>query len=105
MAYQYGLAGRRIRQTWPDAFYVTNTWDLGNQMTATLQGGSTQIVGYSYDNQGRRTGITRGSGVRSAYAYDGISRLTSLSHDPGRLGGRREVHLRLLRDPLKLLQE
>lgn len=81
MAYQYDLAGRRIRQTWPDAFYVTNTWDLGNQMTAILQGGSTQIIGYGYDNQGRRTGITRGNGVSSSYAYDGISRLASLSHD------------------------
>ena len=83
MAYQYDLAGRRTRQTWPDAFYVTNNWNLVNEMTATLHSGTTQIIGYSYDNLGRRAGITRGNGVTSTYGYDGVSRLTSLSHDVG----------------------
>jgi len=83
MGYQYDLAGRRTRQTWPDAFYVTNSWNLANEMTAVLHGGTTQIVGFSYDNLGRRTGISRSNGVGSAYGYDGASRLTSLSHDVG----------------------
>lgn len=81
MSYQYDLAGRRTRQTWPDTFFVTNSWNLANEMTATLHGGTTQIVGYSYDNLGRRAGITRGNGVASAYGYDGVGRLSSLSHD------------------------
>lgn len=83
MSYQYDLAGRRTRQTWPDAFFVTNTWSLADEMTAILHAGTTQIIGYSYDNLGRRTGITRGNGVTSAFGYDAASRLTSLSHDVG----------------------
>lgn len=83
MAYQYDLAGRRTRQTWPDAFYVTYSWNLVDEMTATLHAGTTQIIGYSYDNLGRRAGITRGNGVTSSYGYDGVSRLTSLGHDVG----------------------
>ena len=83
MSYEYDLAGRRTRQTWPDSFFVTNTWNLANEMTATLHAGTTQIVGYSYDNLGRRAGITRGNGVTSTYGYDGVSRLTSLNHDVG----------------------
>lgn len=83
MSYQYDLAGRRTRQTWPDAFFVTNSWNLAGDMTAIHQAGTTQIIGYSYDNLGRRAGITRGNGVTSTYGYDGASRLTSLSHDVG----------------------
>lgn len=83
MSYEYDLAGRRTRQTWPDSFFVTNTWNLANEMTGTLHGGATQIIAYSYDNLGRRAGIARGNGVTSTYGYDGVSRLTSLSHDVG----------------------
>lgn len=83
MSYQYDLAGRRTRQAWPDAFFVTNSWNLAGDMTAIHQAGTTQIIGYSYDNLGRRAGITRGNGVTSTYGYDGASRLTSLSHDVG----------------------
>ncbi|MEN5145596.1 RHS repeat domain-containing protein [Brevundimonas diminuta] len=83
MSYQYDLAGRRTRQTWPDAFFVTNSWNLADEMTAVLHGGATQIVGFAYDNLGRRTGISRSNGVNSTYGYDGAGRLTSLSHDVG----------------------
>lgn len=83
MAYQYDLAGRRTRQTWPDAFFVTNTWNLYGEMTGVLHGGTTSIVGLTYDNLGRRAGITRSNGVNTTYGYDGASRLTSLSHDVG----------------------
>lgn len=83
MSYQYDLAGHRTRRTWPDAFFVTNSWNLAGDMTAIHQGGTIQIIGYSYDNLGRRTGISRGNGVTSAYGYDGASRLSSLSHDVG----------------------
>lgn len=83
MAYQYDLAGRRTRQTWPDGFFVTNSWNLADEMTAILHGGTTQIIGFGYDDLGRRTSLTRGNGVTSSYGYDGASRLTSLSHDVG----------------------
>ncbi len=95
MSYQYDLAGRRTRQTWPDAFFVTNSWNLTGEMTAILQGGTTQIIGFGYDNLGRRTGITRGNGVTSAYGYDRMGRLTSLSHAMS--VGRPEARWRLRR--------
>ena len=84
MAFQYDLAGRRTRLTWPDSVYITYDWNLGNDPTSINQSGGAQIAGYGYDNLGRRTSITRSTGITSAYGYDGISRLTSLSHDlPG----------------------
>ncbi|MEN5231120.1 hypothetical protein [Brevundimonas naejangsanensis] len=63
--------------------YVTNSWNLADGMTAVLHGGTIQIVGFAYDNLGRRTGISRSNGVSSTYGYDGAGRLISLSHDVG----------------------
>gem|GEM_PF-1769539 len=39
------------------------------------------IAAYAYDDLGRRTSVTRGNGVSTAYGYDPASRLTSLAHD------------------------
>lgn len=81
MASQYDLAGRRTRLTWPDAFHVTYERDLDGAMTAIRQGGSSLITGYSYDDLGRRTGVTRGNGATTSYGYDPASRLATLAHD------------------------
>ena len=35
---------------------------------------------YTYDAMGRHVGVARGSGTTTAYGYDGLSRLSSLSH-------------------------
>ncbi|MGE7197101.1 RHS repeat domain-containing protein [Brevundimonas naejangsanensis] len=75
--------------------YVTNSWNLADGMTAVLHGGTTQIVGFAYDNLGRRTGISRSNGVSSTYGYDGAGRLASLSHDVGGTARGHHLHLRL----------
>ncbi|WP_396594831.1 peptidoglycan DD-metalloendopeptidase family protein [Brevundimonas sp. R86498] len=77
----YDLAGRRTRMDWPGSptFFLTYDWNLDNQMAAIRQGTSTQIIGFRYDNLGRRDRLTRGNGVTTSYGYDGISRLTSQS--------------------------
>jgi YD repeat-containing protein len=36
------------------------------------------LASYSYDNAGRRTGVTYGNGTSRSYGYDAISRLTGL---------------------------
>lgn len=84
-AFQYDVAGRRIRITWPDAFYAQYDWNLYNQVTAVRENGATSGAGvlaqYAYDNLGRRSGITRGNGVPTTYGYDDVSRLTSIAHN------------------------
>lgn len=82
MTYQYDLASRRTRMTWPDAVFVTYAWDLDGSMTAITLNGSSAITTYAYDNLARRTGITRGNGVPTTYVWDTASYLTSLTQNP-----------------------
>tara|TARA_R110000868_G_scaffold162329_12_gene393485 strand:+ start:3317 stop:7534 length:4218 start_codon:yes stop_codon:yes gene_type:complete len=88
VSYQYDSAGRRTRMTWPDAFYVTYSYQVNGAVTAIRENGATSGIGvlasFTYDNQGRRTAITRGNGVTTAYAFDAASRLSSLTQNlPG----------------------
>ena len=79
--YQYDLAGRRTRLTWPDAFYVTYAYDNADAVTSIKENGSTVLATYAYDNRGRRTSLTRLDGVATTYGYDAASRLSALNHD------------------------
>ena len=79
LSYQYDAAGNRTRLTFPDGNYFTYSYDAMSRMTAILQSGSTTVAGFSYNNQGLRSGIT--GGVATSYGYDAIGRLTSLGHD------------------------
>lgn len=77
---QYDLAGRLTRVTHPDAnywAYVYNTSDL----TAIRENASTiNLIGFAYNNLGKRTSITRRNGTTAAVAT------TSIAYDPvGRL--------------------
>jgi RHS repeat-associated protein len=81
MTSEYDLAGRRIRLTWPDAFYVTYAYDLDDRMRSIKQAGVTPIIDYGYDDLGRRASATRGNGVTTTYSYDAASRLTGLGQD------------------------
>jgi RHS repeat-associated protein len=77
-------ASRRTRITWPDAFYAVYDYDVAGDVTAIRENGATSGAGvlatYGYDNLGRRTSVSRGNGVSSAYAFSN-SHLSSLSHD------------------------
>jgi RHS repeat-associated protein len=85
VSYQYDLAGRRTRMTWPDSLYVVYDYDADNEVTAMRENGASSGIGvlatFTYDNVGRRTGLTRGNGVSTTYSYDGASNLTGLAHD------------------------
>jgi RHS repeat-associated protein len=85
LTYQYDIAGRRTRMTWPDGFYIAYDSDLTDAVTAIRENGATSgpglLASFAYDNLGRRTSLTRGNGVVTAYAYDAASRLETLTHD------------------------
>jgi len=85
LSYQYDLAGRRTRVTWPDVFYAQYDYDVTGNMTAVRENGAASGAGvlaiYAYDNLGRRTSMTRGNGTITSYGYDAVSRLNSLTQD------------------------
>jgi|CXWL01.1.fsa_nt_gi RHS repeat-associated protein len=85
LGYQYDLAGRRTRVTWPDGFYALYDVDVTGAVTAIRENGAASGVGvlasYAYDDYGRRTSVARGNGVATAYAYDGASLLSALTQD------------------------
>jgi RHS repeat-associated protein len=85
ISYQYDLAGRRTRMTWPDNFYVSYDYLTTGEMTAVRENGAASGVGvlatYAYNNLGHRTSLTRGNGTVTSYGYDAVSRLGTLTQD------------------------
>lgn len=85
VSYQYDLAGRRTRITWPDSFFVTQDYLVTGDLSAVRENGASSGVAvlavYGYDGLGRRTSITRGNGTVTAFTYDPVSRLSGLAHD------------------------
>lgn len=79
LSYEYDPAGNRTQLKFPDNKAFTYVYDSVGRMTEIREGGTTKIVGLSYDVLGRRSGL--GEGVATTYGYDGASRLTSLSHE------------------------
>lgn len=87
---QYDLAGRRTRVTLPGATTLWADYDfdvLGN-VTAIRENGATSGVGvlasYAYDSLSRPTTVTFGNGTSQSYSYDAASRLASQTLDlPG----------------------
>lgn len=86
MSSQYDLAGNRKRLAWGDDsdatpdFYVTYEYDATGAMTKIKEEGAATLATFAYDDLGRRTSLTRGNGVVSAYSYAGPN-LSGLSLD------------------------
>ena len=83
---QYDAAGRRTRLTWPGgALYVTYAYNTAGDLTGvchnTTSCGAGSLALYGYDNLGRRTSATQGTGLTSSWSYDPAGRLTGLGHD------------------------
>jgi len=78
VSYQYDLAGRMTRLTWHDGVYVTYAYDVGNNLTAIKENGSTTLVSYTINSLGQRQAASYGNGTSQSYGYDGIGRLISL---------------------------
>lgn len=79
LSHEYDAHGNRTRLSFPDGQYFTYGYDGLDRMTSVNQSGSSQIATFVYNVQGRRSELT--GGVATAYTYDGIGRLASLSHD------------------------
>ncbi|MEJ1962662.1 MAG: RHS repeat-associated core domain-containing protein, partial [Gammaproteobacteria bacterium] len=81
-------ASNRVRVTYPDANYVTYTYDALNRVSQVGENGATSGAGllavYAYDLLSRRQSITRGNGTATTYDnYDLASRLTSATFNFG----------------------
>jgi RHS repeat-associated protein len=82
-SYAYDPAGNRISQSAPGSLVTTSTYDAANELThVSYSDGQTPAVSYSYDANGRRTGMIDGTGTTS-YTYDSLSRLTGSTDGAG----------------------
>lgn len=85
--YTYDVPGRRLSTTYPGATALTVNYDydVNGNMTAIRENGAASGVGvlatYAYDDLSRRTTLTRGNGTVTSYAFDPVSRLASLTQD------------------------
>ncbi len=75
----YDAAGRLISVSYDGAFTVNYVYNPANGLleavSDTLSGAT---VSYTYDADGRVTGITRGNGQHVTYTYDPASRITRI---------------------------
>lgn len=91
--YRYGAAGRRMRMTWRDGFFVVYDYNVTGEMTAIREREGTTdkpvttgvgvLATFGYDSRGRRVSLARGNNATTTtYAYDDASRLTQLVQNP-----------------------
>jgi YD repeat-containing protein len=91
--YQWDLAGRRTRITWPTtggatALYASYSYLTTGEMTEIRENasasGTNVLARYSYDNLGRRTSLARagGTAMTTSYAYPAADvRLSQMAHN------------------------
>lgn len=58
-----------------------NLYNASGDLTTIVDSSGSPLVSFTYDDLGRRTSISRVNGVTTSYGYDGVSRLTTLTHD------------------------
>jgi RHS repeat-associated protein len=86
LGYLYNADGARLRMTWPDGQYVTYLRDGLDRTSHIKLNGVTSLILPQYDASGRISGLSRLNaatgnwGHNTGYSYDGVSRLTSLTH-------------------------
>lgn len=79
-SYTYDTAGRRITTTNPDSQITSDSYDNANRLTGIdYSDTATPDVTYTYDNNGRRTSMTDGTGTTS-YSYDSLGRTTDVTN-------------------------
>jgi RHS repeat-associated protein len=81
---EWDLAGRRTKITYPGTgLYVNYDYLVTGEVSKIRENGATSGVGvlasYGYNDLGARTSIAYGNGTSRSYAYDPVSRLTSMS--------------------------
>jgi RHS repeat-associated protein len=100
VSYEYD-SDRRIRMTWPDGVYLAyDYFDDGALKAIKRNGGSSGadlVAQFSYDDLGRRSGLTRGNAVNTAYEYDTALRFKALRQDAS--GAADDVRFDLIYNP------
>lgn len=86
LAYQYDADGNRTRVTHSDGTFFSYGYDGLDRAATIAENGTTQVVAWSYDTQGRLANDARGA-VGTAYGYDAVARLSLLSHNLTETGG------------------
>ena len=84
-SHQYDLNGARTRLTHPDGQSVEYNRDGLGRIHTVVMNGSAQLLHPQYDALGRPSALYRLTGGNwsspTTYGYDGLSRLTALTHD------------------------
>lgn len=86
LSYQYDANGNRTRVTHPDGVYLQYNRDGLGRIASIAVNGTTGIIQMQYNAQGALSEVKRGLaggiwGGPTTYSYDGLSRLTGLTHD------------------------
>jgi RHS repeat-associated protein len=86
VSYGYDLAGRRTSMAYPGstALVVGYSYNFAGDLTQIREnpsGSNTSLAAYTYDDRGRRTLLTRGTGTTTTYTYDNVDRMTQLAED------------------------
>jgi RHS repeat-associated protein len=82
LSYVYDAEGNRQRITHPDNNYFQYAYDGLNRLTTIKENGTTTLITWNYDNQGRPWTLSRGAAVSSTtIGYDSVSRLQTLTQD------------------------
>jgi RHS repeat-associated protein len=85
IASAWDVAGRRVRITYSDGFFIDQDHLVTGETSAIRENGATSGAGLlvllEYDDLGRRTRLARANGTTTSYSYDAASRLASLGQD------------------------
>jgi RHS repeat-associated protein len=83
-SYQYDVDGNLTQLNGDGGYLIAYAYDGLDRETTLLDGAGGSLAQITYDQLGRRSGLGLGAGTTTSsasYGYDGVSRLTSLSHD------------------------
>jgi YD repeat-containing protein len=83
-SYQYDADGNVTHLNADGGYAILYNYDGLDREAAVLDGNGVSLAQFTYDPLGRRGGVglgATGTTSSASYGYDGISRLTSLSHD------------------------
>ena len=81
MSYQYDLAGRRTRLTYPGGFYVNYAYTNVDELSSLTDSAGAVVASFGYDALGARTSVSRPNGAATSYVPDALERLQSLTQD------------------------
>ena len=80
VAYTYNNANDRATMTLPGSRTFTYGYNSTSGRLTSVTDWQSNAIGFSYDSDGNRTGISRPNGVDSTYTYDLADRLTAIDH-------------------------